>query len=317
MCVALLGREGTLLIANIHIVPEESNTRKIALMRHINAHMYNSDFSHNVLCGDLNITAADEGVYNFANKCHTYNTRTLSQAWNDIFKQYTDISSGDFTHRTRSAEGRLVNASRVDRVFSSLAPALLMDKEPKCGAMFLITDESVPSDHVPYFVKFCKNTDPPACATIATWIPGHFSFLGAFEEVLTEWEYNEEMDIFERRETIHAAFHKAAGLVKDRCKIVANTSPSDQTLAITLAAMRAYHSKQGRKLERAINSFPQLQTYFHPSDTDPSCPFHLAHPNHFMNSLIRSPIRLLMKSTPKMRSAKNLTSWKRKGARQP
>ena len=40
ICVALSGREGTLLIASIHIVPKESFNRKIAFMRHINANLY-------------------------------------------------------------------------------------------------------------------------------------------------------------------------------------------------------------------------------------------------------------------------------------
>jgi len=282
--VALSGLEGTLLIANIHIEPKESHSRKITLMRHINDTVYDTNFSHNILCGDVNITAADEGVYNFSNRCHTFNTRTLCQAWNEIFTQYTDISSGEFTHRTRSADGKLVDASRVDRIFTSLAPALLQDFEPKCGAMSDITDVNIPSDHIPFFVKFCKCSSPPSGASaIASWVPGHFLFLGALEEALDEWDYEEEGDLLERREIVHNAFHRASALVKERCRLSANTSPCDQTLAVAIAAMRAFHGRNGRQLERALKAFPYLHTYFHHTDNDPVFPFHLAHPNNFYN----------------------------------
>jgi len=281
MIVILKGESGNLAVTNVHIKPSDGNEFKKSFFREIASAQPALDSSHNLICGDFNLCCYDEGVFNFASSTYSYHTRPLAQAWNNIFAQYSDISSDQFTHCTRSASGQAIDASRIDRVYTSLPPPILHDVGLTCCTLYPATAPNPTSDHVPFSVTFSHDVHPPpGPRPVPARISNHPAFAGAVDEPLTNWGYNDEMELAERREAIHAVFSGVAEELKSKT-IVGDSSSCDERLAWAISAMRSWHNIIESKLTRALEAFKDLRKFFSHDPSSPAFPFHLTSPQAF------------------------------------
>ena len=75
-----------------------------------------------VLGGDINLCARGEGVLNVDSGSMARSDTALVTHWEECFSAFTEYSDLQFTHATRTKEGRITNLSRLDRVFSNAPP---------------------------------------------------------------------------------------------------------------------------------------------------------------------------------------------------
>jgi endonuclease/exonuclease/phosphatase family metal-dependent hydrolase len=146
---------------NLHLPPIYEATRKKHIFHRIRDYLSSSP-SLVFLLGDFNFITSEEHRFDPQAVTHVSADHALSLHFDAVLDQFCELHQGDFT-RKRIRDGRITRMSRLDRIYTNMPTAHLLELRPQKRVFALLTDPEFPSDHVPVIsVLAAPRTSPPA-----------------------------------------------------------------------------------------------------------------------------------------------------------
>ena len=187
--------------------------------------------------------------------------KRLAEVFDDTFPQFHDITNDQFTRAMRSADGRNLELSRIDRTLDNLPTTYLRDRHPTLRQLWPATTTTAISDHTP-IIYTCSghklvNTIKTPC--IPRWVADHVRYPIILRSIMEQKRDRNDptsQHIEDKKSMLAAALELRNSLHQD----TAHTT--DVQLALSVQAARAHQANNLISLAQAIRAYPEL-TFFY------------------------------------------------------
>ena len=172
MLLELRGDEGALNLCCIHVDPALNTAGKKQFLDNVRRAIPVNDGVHSILCGDFNY---DSDVHDRMDCEHGHycgSPGPVQAKFDQLFGDLAELDTQDFTHRNMRDDA-VVAFSRIDRVYTSLHPALCQEIAFAAGVVHPVKSPRFDlSDHVP--IRFAMTPTPlTGRNTMPPWITRH------------------------------------------------------------------------------------------------------------------------------------------------
>jgi hypothetical protein len=227
---------------------------KKALLLSIRRH--HEHYRHIVfMAGDWNFVSSGESRYDPSTLTELPTDHHIAEFFDDNFHDFTEHYQGDYT-RKQTRHNTLSTLSRLDRIYSNVPTAILLEYRPDTFITHLLTDPRLPSDHCPVLSRFrAPATSPPPRPRIPQWVTDHPQFEEYFRTALLDG--NTELDALNSMDDFRDALYTAMQNIQDKTALVDPTLAHER-LHWHLCFLRASLVNHRPGIDRAIRRCTSL-----------------------------------------------------------
>jgi hypothetical protein len=130
-----------------------------------------------IMGGDFNFTTSTDSKFDLDMMQETANDDPLALFFDEAFGCLTELHQAQHT-RKKVVGNRVTATKRLDRIYTSIAPAHLIGMWPYAATTHMFLDTTFPSDHIPIrAVIHIVFRRPPCSPRIPTWDTSHPQYL--------------------------------------------------------------------------------------------------------------------------------------------
>jgi hypothetical protein len=254
----LRGASGGLDIFTVHLEPALPTSGYITQLSLLRAAIKPYAEAHSFLAGDWNFDLDEEDRFDPEAGHFCGRRGEVATWWDRHFGEFLEWYQGDFT---RSGSTRTLNKSlsRLDRIYSNLAPADALDWKVSAAIVgALETSAEKLSDHLPVHGRMSKMRRSSQSHPIPAWVVQHSCWHDKLQARYKEWAAAQtETDVWTKLRDIKALFRKAE---KDVINVTKNrgAKTTDEKFYWALRALRGIKNYNPGMLEEAVKAFPGL-----------------------------------------------------------
>ena len=218
-----------------------------------------------IITGDFNHPVSGEGVYDVASNSLTMLYKRLAEAVEELFDDYHDITNDQYTRALKSADGRILKLSRIDRTLDNLPATHLRDRHPSLRQLWPATTSTAISDHVPIIYssggRNVANRIKAPCVPL--WLVKDGRFTTILGQIMSS-RRNRPNPMLQHADDKQSLYQTALELRKVLHHDKVQTT--DGKLAMAIQAARAHHKRDLTNLNQALRNYPHLLDYFQGPD---------------------------------------------------
>jgi endonuclease/exonuclease/phosphatase family metal-dependent hydrolase len=258
--LGLVGPSSSLLIFCLHLNPATPMAAKMTLLNSIAAIAANFA-GRTLLAGDFNFLHSDECRLHVddSGAHETTEQGKLAEFFEELFCGWTELHQPLPTRRQVTAL-RISSYSRLDRIYTNLAPQDVIDRQPYSAVLGTAHHPSNVSDHIPVGCRFGSGLRGPArVRAVPRWVTRHPSYAKFVSELLIIHQL--DCRGLAAVTSLQKVLHEAARDVLTMGSGFGSECTYEK-LHWSVAALRAARCSNRRLLELACKSYSILLPWF-------------------------------------------------------